>query len=61
MINSKISERFFTVDLKNVPAGTLVATDLVSLNYEFYLVSQLSTRGSTVPNHYRVIYSDSKM
>jgi hypothetical protein len=64
MVNVKTSERFFTEgdsNVRNVPAGTLVASDIVSNYYDFYVVSQASNRGSTVPNHYRVIYSDSKM
>jgi hypothetical protein len=63
MVNVKTSERFFTEgdNVRNVPAGTLVASDIVTNYYDFYVVSQASNRGSTVPNHYRVIYSDSKM
>ena len=38
-----------------------MASDVVSKDYDFYVVSQSSTKGSTVPNHYRVVYSDSKM
>lgn len=44
-----------------MPAGTLVNEGMVSENYDFFLVSQHSNRGSTVPNHYRVIHCDSKM
>jgi hypothetical protein len=64
MINVKTSERFFTdgdSNARNVPAGTLISTDIVSNYYDFYVVSQASNRGSTVPNHYKVIYSDSKL
>jgi aubergine-like protein len=64
MINVKTSERFFSDDhgqIKNVQAGTLVGEELVSPNYDFYIVSQQSTRGTTVPNHYRVIYSNSNI
>ena len=74
MINVKSSERFFTegdINVRNVPAGTLISTDIVdhlststisiSNYYDFYVVSQASNRGSTVPNHYKVIYSDSKL
>ena len=64
MINVKSSERFFTegdTNVRNVPAGTLISTDIVSNYYDFYVVSQASNRGSTVPNHYKVIYSDSKL
>jgi hypothetical protein len=64
MINLKTCERFFTGgenNVKNVPAGTLISTDIVSNYYDFYIVSQASTKGSTVPNHYKVVYSDSKL
>lgn len=64
MINVKTSERFFIEDggqIRNVSAGTLVCEDLVSANYDFYLMSQQSNKGTTVPNHYKVIYSNSKL
>ena len=62
MVNTKTSERFFLNDnrgTQNVQAGTIVADDIVSENYDFYLVSQGSNRGSTVPNHYKVVHSNS--
>lgn len=63
MVNVKTSERFFTEGDRpqNIPAGTVVATDVVSKDYDFFVVSQSSNKGSTVPNHYKVVYSDSKM
>jgi len=64
MINLKTCERFFTAgenNIRNVPAGTLISTDIVSNFYDFYVVSQTSNKGSIVPNHYKVIYSDSKL
>jgi len=63
MVNVKTSERFFTEgsQTRNVPAGTVVASEIVSKEYDFYVVSQNSNRGSIVPNHYKVIHSDSKM
>ena len=64
MINVKTNERFFFDNngkASNVPAGTLVCQGLVSPNYDFYLMSQSSNRGTTVPNHYKVNYSDSKI
>lgn len=64
MINVKTSERFFFDDgrdVRNVQAGTLVSQDLVSLGYDFYIVSQQSTKGTTVPNHYRVVFSNSTL
>ena len=63
MVNVKTSERFFTEgnNAQNVPAGTVVCSDIVSKNYDFYVVSQNSNRGSIVPNHYKVVYTDSKL
>ncbi len=61
MVNTKTSERFFTENGENVKAGTLINSEVVSKDYDFYLVSQNSNRGCIVPNHYKVIYTDSKM
>lgn len=64
MVNTKTSERFFANDnsgAKNVNAGTLVCEDIVSENYDFYIVSQWSSKGTTVPNHYKVVYTNSKI
>ncbi len=64
MINVKTNERFFVQDgrdIRNVDAGTLVSTEIVSPNYDFYIVSQRSNKGTSVPNHYQVIYSNSKI
>lgn len=46
---------------ENVRAGTLVNNTVVSNDYDFYIVSQNSNRGCSVPNHYKVIASNSKM
>lgn len=63
MVNLRNSERFFTTDPepKNVSPGTLVSTTVVSKNYDFYIVSQMSRNGSIVPNHYKVITCESKL
>ena len=63
MINVKTSERFFTEgnNVRNVQADTVISSEIVSNFYDFYVVSQNSNRGSIVPNHYRVIHSDSKI
>ncbi len=42
-------------------AGTLINSDIVSENYDFFLISQQSNKGSTVPNHYKVIFNTSKL
>ena len=61
MVNTKTSERFFTENSENVRAGTLINSDVVSKDYDFYLVSQNSNRGCIVPNHYKIIFTNSKM
>ena len=63
LINGKTSERFFSPggQISNVPAGTLIAKDVVSKDYDFFIVSQRANKGTSVPNHYKVIYSDSKV
>lgn len=64
LVNTKTNERFFQSQgngVRNVPAGTIISENIVSDNYDFFMVSQFATRGSTVPNHYKVIYTDSKM
>lgn len=63
MVNVKTSERFFTEgqQARNVPAGTLISESIVTKYYDFYMVSQNSNRGASVPNHYKVIYTDSKV
>lgn len=66
MVNTKTNERFFTPgksasETRNVKAGTVVSTDIVSKHYDFFMISQFSNKGSTVPNHYRIVDSDSKM
>lgn len=61
MINVKTSERFFTPNGENVRAGTLINSEIVSKDYDFFLVSQSSNRGCSVPNHYKVIFNNSKM
>ncbi len=33
----------------------------MSDDYDFYIMSQHSNKGTTVPNHYKVIYTNSKL
>jgi hypothetical protein len=64
IIDKKTSQKFFgqyNGNACNPQAGTLISSDLVSQNYDFYLMSQFSNRGTTVPTYYKVIYTDSKM
>lgn len=46
---------------QNPPAGTIINSDLVSSNYDFYLISQQASRGSTIPTYYQVLYNNSKL
>jgi len=64
MVNLKNSERFFRSDhngSSNVPPGTLISSGVVSLDYDFFIVSQQSNKGCVVPNHYKVIYNTGKL
>lgn len=63
MVNLRNSERFFSQgqEARNVPPGTLISSQIVSKNYDFFIVSQQSTKGSIVPNHYKVIHSNGKL
>lgn len=64
IIDKKVSQKFFSSGnngVNNPSAGTLINSDLVSEYYDFYLISQFSNRGTTVPTYYKVIYTDSKM
>jgi hypothetical protein len=40
----------------NPPFGTVVDSNVVSINYEFYMISQHATRGSVSPTLYRIIH-----
>ena len=59
------SERFFTRysdgSVSNPNAGLLVRDSIVSTAYDFYLVSQKPTIGSTVPIHFNVISASEVM
>ena len=64
MVNTKTSEKFFSTKdgkLSNPQAGTLIHESLVSNNYDFFLISQKTNNGTVVPNHFRVVFSNSKM
>lgn len=66
LVNSRSSERFFLAEsmggsYRNVAAGTLVTEQVVGNGYDFYLISQYSTKGTAIPTHYNVIYSNSRI
>ena len=59
MANLRSSESFFTESgnsVSNVPPGTLVSSNIVSPNYDFFITSKGSNMSSIVSNHYRVIF-----
>lgn len=64
VIDKRVTQKFFSSNgsnTNNPSAGTLITSDLVSPNYDFYLISQFSNRGTTVPTYYKVLYTDSKL
>jgi aubergine len=70
MVTLRNDERFFCMGkdknsqqtmIVNVPPGTVVAKDVVSPHYDFFLVSQAAFKGTAVPNHYKVITNESKL
>jgi len=63
LINVKTVTRLFQNNGQygsNPPIGTLIRSDIVSDNYDFYLLNQQS-KSALAPNHFEVIYSTSKM
>ena len=63
MVNLRTSQRLFTPgsDINNCNPGTLVSSNIVSKNYDFFIISQKSNKGAIVPNYYKVITCDSKL
>ena len=56
-LEKRVSEKFFLDgQYRNPPFGAVVDTGVVSKFYDFYLMSQNVTRGTTTPIHYRIIY-----
>ena len=41
--------------------GTLVNSDIVTENYDFYMIAQHCNMGTVKPAYYKVIHSDSKV
>ena len=47
---------------QNVPAGTLVDTNVVARDrFDFYLVSSQGIQGTSRPTHYTLIYDDNDL
>ena len=63
MVNLKVNERFFEDKgtIMNVAPGTVVNKEVVSREYDFFIVSQQARAGTAVPNHFKVIFNNSNM
>jgi len=65
IVNKKINDRFFynisKVDLGNPLSGTVVARDVVTNFFDYFLVAQDVNMGSCTPTHYNVIYNDTTL
>jgi len=65
IVNKRVNIRLFeynnNYDILTSRSGTLVAKDITSQYYDFYLISQRITQGAAIPTHYIVIYDDAKI
>ncbi|KAN0038301.1 hypothetical protein ACTA71_000473 [Dictyostelium dimigraforme] len=64
IVKKNTSARFFTNerDIKNPPPGTLVDSKITHPGwYDFFLVSQVTFRGSVNPTHYHVLLDEQKI
>ena len=65
VVTKRINDRFFVRNDRkgfvNPPSGTVVARDVVSNNFDFFLVAQDVTMGTCTPTHYNVIYNDTNL
>ena len=61
IVTKRISDRFFNGAGKdgcgNAQSGTVVARDVVSNYFDFFLVAQEVTMGTATPTHYNVIFN----
>lgn len=48
-------------DITNPSYGTLINSQVVGRNYDFYMISQHCNRGTVKPVHYDVRYTDSNL
>lgn len=59
LINKRINIRFFRTGgnkLFNSDAGTVIADEVTSSNYDFYLTAQKVNQGTCTPTHFHVVY-----
>lgn len=57
VVSKRINTKFFTIDQKNPPAGTVV-DDVVTLpeRYDFFIVPQSVNQGTATPTNFNVLY-----
>lgn len=69
-VNKRINQRFFVEDrngnLANPPAGTIIDSNVVqtedsNIEFDFYLIPQLTTQGCVVPTHFFCAFNDSNL
>ena len=65
IVNKKIDDRFFYEKSKgemgNPMSGTVVARDVVTNYFDFFLIAQDVNMGSCTPTHYNVVYNKTKL
>jgi aubergine len=54
-------EHFQEPFISNPNPGTIIDSGIVTSSYDFYLISQSSTRGTITPTHYHVVYNTSQL
>jgi aubergine-like protein len=63
-LDKNTSQKFFSSkgrDVINPSSGTLVNSEAVGKNFEFYLIAQQCNRGTVKPTYYKVAYCDSTL
>lgn len=69
VVTKRIDDRFFVenkgkgnkIEYSNPPAGTLVADNVVSNHFDFFLIAQNVTQGTCTPTHYRCVYNNTEL
>lgn len=64
IIDKNSSQKFFSnkePNVENPVSGTLINSEAVGEGFDFYLIAQLSRRGTVKPTYYKVVYSNSPL
>lgn len=64
ILDKNSSQKFFIEkgrDVVNPYSGTLINSEAVGKNFEFYLIAQVCNRGTAKPTFYKVAYTDSAL